>query len=59
VEYTRQHVIDVLRRAGFVDEAEQVASSLPDPVDIEQAAQILQPYGITKDELVSRMGGSS
>jgi len=58
VEYTRQHVLDVLRRAGFVEEAQQLAASLPDTIDIDEAAELLMPYGITKDELVSRMGGS-
>jgi len=35
-----------------------VTSALPDSVDLERAAQLLLPYGITKDELISRMGGS-
>jgi hypothetical protein len=58
VEVTRQHVIEVLQRAGFGQEAEQVASSLPDSVDADRAAALLLPYGITKSELISRMGGS-
>jgi hypothetical protein len=59
VEVTRQHVSEVLRRTGFgQDEAEQLASSLPDPVDLDRVAELLLPYGITKDELISRMGGS-
>jgi hypothetical protein len=58
VEVTRQHVVEVLRRAGFGQRAEEVAALLPDPVEVERAAAILQPYGITKDELISRMGGS-
>jgi hypothetical protein len=59
VEVSREHVIDVLRRAGLGQEAERVTSSLPDSVDLERAAQLLHQYGITKDELISRMGGSS
>jgi hypothetical protein len=59
MEVTRQHVIDVLHRTGLSQgEAERVASSLPDPVDLEEVAEHLFPYGITKDELISRMGGS-
>jgi hypothetical protein len=58
VEVTRQHVIDALHRAGYGDEAERVTSSLPDSVDLDQAALLLLPYGITKSELISRMGGS-
>jgi hypothetical protein len=32
--------------------------TLPEEVDHERAAQFLQRYGITKDVLISRMGGS-
>jgi hypothetical protein len=58
VEVPRQHVVDVLQRAGLGQEAEAIASSLPDPVDIDRAEQLLLPYGITLDELISRRGGS-
>jgi len=34
------------------------ARDLPDPVDLDRAAQFLAPYGVTKDALISRMGGS-
>jgi hypothetical protein len=58
MKYTRQHVVDVLRRAGFTEAAEEALRILPDPVDVDQATALLQPYGVTKDELISRMGGS-
>ena len=32
---------------------------LPDPVEGDQIAAFLAPYGITLDELVSRMGGTT
>ncbi len=32
---------------------------LPDPVEDDQIAAFLAPYGITLDELVSRMGGTT
>lgn len=31
---------------------------LPDPVEYNHAARFLAHYGITKDELISRRGGS-
>jgi hypothetical protein len=40
---------------GLADEAEQV---LPDPVEYDRAERFLSRYGITKDELISRRGGS-
>ena len=57
-QVTRQHVVDVLRTAGLPEEADEANRSLPEHVDFERAAQFLQRYGITKDMLISRMGGS-
>jgi hypothetical protein len=59
MQVARQHVVDVLRRAGLPQEADEADRSLPDPIELERAAQFLQRYGITKDVLISRMGGSS
>jgi len=39
-------------------EADEADRSLPDTLDLEDAVQILQRQGITKDMLISRMGGS-
>jgi hypothetical protein len=58
MQLTRQHVIDVLRKAGLPDMAEDALRALPDPVDSEQAAEWAIPYGINIDELINRMGGS-
>ena len=58
MQLTRQHVIDVLRKAGLPEMAEEAQRALPDPVDSEQAAEWAIPYGINMDELVNRMGGS-
>ena len=58
MQVARQPVVDVLRTAGLPQVADEAGRSLPDPVDIERAAQFLQRYGITKDVLISRMGGS-
>ena len=55
---TRQHVIDILRIAALPDVAEEASRLLPDPVEYNQAERFLAQYGITKDELVSRRGGS-
>jgi hypothetical protein len=58
VQLTRQHVVDLLRRAGLGEMADEALRDLPDPVDSEQAAAWAVPYGINMDELISRMGGS-
>jgi hypothetical protein len=55
---TRQHVVDILRIAALPDVAEEASRLLPDPVEYHQAERFLAQYGITKDELISRRGGS-
>jgi hypothetical protein len=54
----RQWVVDTLRRLGYVHEAEEAARVLPDPVNMEQLREFGDRYGISVDELTSRMGGS-
>jgi hypothetical protein len=58
VQVTRQHVVDVLRKAGLPEMADEALRDLPDPVDSEQAAAWAVPYGINMGDLISRMGGS-
>ena len=58
MEVTRQHVADVLRRVGLREEAEQAELSLPDPIDLDRVAEWAAAHGITRDMLISLMGGS-
>jgi len=58
MQVSREHVVEVLRTAGMYDVAEEANRSLPEQLDLERAEEFLAPYGITKDALISRMGGS-
>ena len=58
MEVTRQHVLEVLRRAGFTEAADELSAVLPDTVDLDRIQPFLTPYGITRDVLTSEMGGS-
>jgi hypothetical protein len=58
MQITREHVVDVLRTAGLPEVADEADRSLPEQIDLERAAAFLGRYGITKDVLISRMGGS-
>ena len=49
----------MLRAAGLAATAERVAGLLPDPVDLDRDRPLLDRYGISRDVLVDRMGGSS
>jgi hypothetical protein len=54
----RRHVVDILRVAGLPDLAQEAHQVLSDPVEYTHAENFLAQYGITKDELISRAGGS-
>jgi hypothetical protein len=58
MQIARQHVVDTLRIAGLLALAKEAHQVLPDPVEYNHAARFLAKYGITKDELISRRGGS-
>ena len=51
-------MIEVLNRLGYAELADEAARILPDPVDINQLQEIGLKHGLTRDELISRMGGS-
>jgi hypothetical protein len=57
-EITRDHIVDVLRKEGLPDVIDEVLRSLPEHVEVKQAELFLARYGVTKDALISRMGGS-
>jgi len=59
MHYSREHLASTLRRTGFPEVADEALRVLPDPVEGDQIAAFLAPYGITLDELVSRVGGTT
>jgi hypothetical protein len=56
---TKAELREVLRRIGVAPETiSEIESKLPDSFDIYEAGGLLQSYGITLDEAISRLGGS-
>jgi hypothetical protein len=52
-------LMSVLRRAGIPgDTVQTLESLLPDPVDLRRDGDLLARYGVTRDGLIDRMGGS-
>jgi len=52
-------LLQVLERSAMPRETiAEIAAKLPDPVDLHEAAEMLQGYGVTRDALISRLGGS-
>jgi hypothetical protein len=58
MQVSRQHVVDLLRRTGMSQAAEEAERVLPDPVDMDEVTKWGAKHGVTHDDLVSQMGGS-
>jgi hypothetical protein len=58
MSHDKQWVIDTLRRLGLTQAAEEAEQVLPDQVSTEELMALGDKYGISRDDLVSRMGGS-
>ena len=48
----------MLRRAGLSEAADKAMAELPDPVSLEDCEIWADRNGLTKDQLISEMGGS-
>ena len=57
-EFSRQHVVDLLRHAGWTELADQASRTLPDPVGGAQLEAWAAQHGVSYDDLKSRFGGS-
>jgi hypothetical protein len=55
---SRKKVADMMRHAGFPQAADAAERELPDPVELEEAIAFGSRHGITRDDLISEMGGS-
>jgi hypothetical protein len=56
--YSRQHVVDLLKRLGHEQLAEEASRVLPDPVDTERLANWYFQHGLSVDDMISQSGGS-
>ena len=59
MQIDKQTVLDLLREQGQEDKAAQADQELPDQVDTERDASLLQRFGIDPSDLVSRFTGGS
>jgi hypothetical protein len=58
MEVRREHVVEALRRAGLWDEATKAETLLPESAELEDIARRCTALGITRDQIVSLVGGS-
>jgi hypothetical protein len=58
MQYSRQQVVDMLRRWGLAQLADEAKRTLPDQVDADQLEAWAMRNGISRDDLISWFGGS-
>lgn len=56
--YTKQWLVDILRRLGYTKEAEDALREMPDEFDLEQLQEFGDRHGISRDEVTNRLGFS-
>jgi hypothetical protein len=58
VQLDKNMILDLLRERGQQDQVSQADQELPDQVDTDQHAGLLQKFGLDPQELISKfMGG--
>ena len=54
----RSWLVETLRQLGYAREADAALRELPDEISLDQIKAFGDRFGISRDELMSRMGGS-
>ena len=58
MQVDKNMILDLLRERGQQDQASQAEQQLPDQVDTDQHANLLQQFGLDPQELIQKvMGG--
>jgi hypothetical protein len=57
MQLDKKQIIDMLRSQGEDDRASQAEQALPDQVDTDQHADLLQRIGLNPQDLISKLGG--
>ena len=57
MQFNKSTILDLLRQQGRNDQADQADQELPDQVDTDQHAGLLQRFGLDPNELLGRFTG--
>ncbi|HSK26364.1 MAG TPA: hypothetical protein VK894_05575 [Jiangellales bacterium] len=57
MQIDKAQILDLLRSQGDEGKADQADRELPQQVDTEQDAGLLQKFGIQPQDLISKLGG--
>ncbi|MGH7764021.1 MAG: hypothetical protein ACREOM_06350 [Candidatus Dormibacteraceae bacterium] len=56
--YTRQWLVDILRRIGHTKAADDASREMPEEFDLKQLQEFGEKHGISRDEVTDALGGS-
>jgi hypothetical protein len=59
MEIPKQQILDFLREQGKDDQVGEADQQLPDKVDPQQHAGLLEKFGINPADLLSKFGGGA
>jgi hypothetical protein len=59
MQIDKETVLGLLRDQGKTNEAEQAKQELPDQVDTERDAGLLERFGVNPQDLMGRFGGGT
>jgi hypothetical protein len=59
MQIPKEQILDFLRQQGKEDKVGEADQQLPDQVDTERDAGLLQKFGIDPGELLSKVGGGA
>jgi hypothetical protein len=59
MQIDKETVLNLLREQGKTDQAQQAERELPEQVDTERDASVLERFGIDPQDLVGRLGGGN
>ena len=57
MEIPKDKILDLLKQQGKTDQVGQADQELPDQVDPERDAGLLQKFGIEPKDLLAKLGG--
>ena len=58
MQIPKEQILEFLRSRGDQDKASQADGELPDQVDTDRDAGLLQKFGIDPQDLLSKLGGA-
>jgi len=59
MQIPKEQILDLLRQQGKDDQVGEADKQLPDQVDTDQHAGLLEKFGLNPAELLSKLGGGA